>query len=614
MTHQSTRAARAYAVLLIVVLAVGPRVAGAQSPSASPTPAEASPAPAPTNATRFLRVTVPEIRSIEAAKSRRTDAQKKVSSELLDRIARAGARDDDVLVDIFGTVTEELRDAVRSVGTIIGSYPSPRSVRARVHLSGIMKLASRSDVTAIERAVQPSLNATFVDEADVAHTAAEARNTLKATGANVTIGVISDSATEENLQKAFDDTDLDPEMTSVIPEFAAAGGDEGIAIMEVIHALAPRARLVFASGAQGADHMASAIHELWSTYNCNIIVDDITYADEPPFQDGIISRAVNAASAAGVLYFSSARNSGNVRAGTSGTWEGWFEDGGPGSGAVSGRQHVFTSQDGRTRLLYDTIVKDRDSRIDLFWNDPLPNEDGSGGSVNGYNLYVVDPTTQEIIASSTTANGIPYQTCCETDKNGKPFTPRRGDRIVITRDPSAQTRYLHLDTGRDVLQIATGGTVRGHNASAAPNAFSVGAISAQGLTESFTAGSHLKIEDSSADGPRRMFFQPDGTPMNPGTRDGTVFRKPDFAAADCVDTAIDSLRPFCGTSAAAPHAAAIAALVLSAHPGMSPARVREALNASALRIGGSARDDVAGAGVVMAVAALREAARLSGSP
>ncbi len=42
----------------------------------------------------------------------------------------------------------------------------------------------------------------------------------------------------------------------------------------------------------------------------NVIVDDISYIDEPMFQDGVISQAIDAVTANGVTYFSSAGNEG----------------------------------------------------------------------------------------------------------------------------------------------------------------------------------------------------------------------------------------------------------------------------------------------------------------
>ena len=80
------------------------------------------------------------------------------------------------------------------------------------------------------------------------------------------------------------------------------------------------------------------------TAGCDIIVDDVGYFAESVFQDGqagttatnggIVTQAVKDVTAAGALYFSSAANSGNLDAGTSGTWEGDFVNGGAGSLAL----------------------------------------------------------------------------------------------------------------------------------------------------------------------------------------------------------------------------------------------------------------------------------------
>jgi hypothetical protein len=75
------------------------------------------------------------------------------------------------------------------------------------------------------------------------------------------------------------------------PDDPADGKGEGLAMAEIIHALAPDAHIVFATGYDTPARMASNIKKL-AAEGCKIIVDDITYSNESPFQDGPIGRAV----------------------------------------------------------------------------------------------------------------------------------------------------------------------------------------------------------------------------------------------------------------------------------------------------------------------------------
>lgn len=86
-------------------------------------------------------------------------------------------------------------------------------------------------------------------------------------------------------------------------------------------------------------------------------------------------------------------------------------------------------------------------------------------------------------------------------------------------------------------------------------------------------------------------------------------QKPDITAADGVSVtgAGGFPDPFYGTSAAAPHAAAIAGLILDAVPGITPTQVRTALTSSAIDIEGAGVDRDSGAGIVMAFEALQAA-------
>ena len=123
----------------------------------------------------------------------------------------------------------------------------------------------------------------------------------------------------------------------------------------------------------------------------------------------------------------------------------------------------------------------------------------------------------------------------------------------------------------------------------------------------FTGGSTNPVETFSSDGPRRIFFDANGNPITPAnfsSTGGTVRQKPDIAAADCVATATPYFNPFCGTSVAAPHAIAIAALLLQTNPSLTTSQIRSIFNLTALDIEAVGIDRNSGAGVVMADSAL----------
>ena len=85
--------------------------------------------------------------------------------------------------------------------------------------------------------------------------------------------------------------------------------DEGRAMLENIHDIAPGANLQFATAFLSELSFQQNIEALQAA-GSQIIVDDIGYADEPMFQDGLIAQGVNAVTQAGVTYFSAAGNEG----------------------------------------------------------------------------------------------------------------------------------------------------------------------------------------------------------------------------------------------------------------------------------------------------------------
>ncbi|HWQ36072.1 MAG TPA: S8 family serine peptidase [Blastocatellia bacterium] len=453
------------------------------------------------------------------------------------------------------------------------------------------KLAAFSRKTARPRA-GTALTGLVNSEGDVAHRADQVR-ALGINGTGIRIGVMSDGVDSLAAEQALGEL---PGTVTVVPG-QAGSGDEGTAMLEIVYDLAPGATLFFATAGGGLANMASNITTLaGAPYNCDIIVDDFTYRSEGVFQDDVISQAVNTVSAAGVLFFSSAGNSGNLNDGTSGVWEGDFADGGTLALLPGGNVHDFGGGVIANNL---TAAAAAGRRVALKWSDPL------GASNNDYDLYILNSTLTAVLDSSTnTQNGTqdPYET--------SNINEAVGHRLVIFRKTGAATRALHLNTNRGRLQFGTSGQVFGHNAAGAANAFSVSATNVGNAGGGvFTGGAANPVETFTSDGLRRIFFTPGGTAITPGnvlfsTNGGQVLNKPDITAADCGSTNAPGFLTFCGTSAAAPHAAAVAALVWSFNPALTPAQVRTALQNSALDIEANGYDRDAGFGIVMALQAV----------
>jgi hypothetical protein len=469
----------------------------------------------------------------------------------------------------------------------------------------VQRLSELSQVVQRLAAVPGQSNTGSVtSEGDIAHGAALARATYGVDGTGVKIGVLSDSY--DNLKGAATDIangDLPPEgvILAGSGDLRFGGVDEGRAMLQIIHDLAPGAQLYFATAFKSEEDFANNIRALRAA-GCDIIVDDVIYLNEPVFQDGIIAQAVNDVTTSGALYFSAAGNEGNKNDNTSGLWEGNFVDGGPAPLRLPGQVHSFgsdSSSDPNSSPSLSNRLTDESGPITLQWSDPI------GQSANDYDIYVLNSEGTAVIGSSDDIQ----------DGNDDPFeivNPQRLNSQAIVVQYSGQPRFLNLNTNRGRLAINTRGQVWGH--AAAVNAISVAAVNAQGVTSPFVGGAANPVETFSSDGPRRIFYKADGTPITPDNfldGGGVVRPKPNIAAADGVMTTLPSntgLNPFFGTSAAAPHAAAVAALLKSFRPSLTPAQTRIILNQTALDIEATGVDQDSGHGIVMADRALQRAA------
>jgi hypothetical protein len=580
-----------------------------------------------------------QIQQVYAFKATFTPAEQKMSSNLVlaSRIAQgkslgalakfyvAPPKDQTgmVLVDVLGYATPGLLGSANIAGIdqVGGSKPvtnyQSTHLRAHVDVKNLAALAANPDVTNLREATGYIHNVGSVTSQGYV---TEGANKVVATGVNgtgVRVGVLSDSALPARVAALIATGDLPPDVV-IVPGQAGptTGTNEGTAMMEIVHDLAPGAKLFFATADNGTASFAANIETLRFTYHCDIIVDDVSYFAESVFQDGPIAQAVNAVTADGALYFSSAANSGNLDSGSSGTWEGDFTPSGYALDTTKGLLSINNFGTPTSPSIVDELTSAPSSGVWLHWADP------NGGSTNDYDLFIFDNTGSTLKAFSAgaqTGTQDPLEYVYPECSYGG-YCPAAGDLIVVTLAPGSMPRAIHIDTERATLAIGTNGATFGHNAGA--STFSLGAVYFNAEftgAKLFTGGASDPIEFFSSDGPRKVFYNPDGTPITPGnylfaTQGGVTLIKPDAAATDGVSTATPGFKPFFGTSAAAPHAAAIAALVKSASPTLTNVQLRQALTSSALDIMAPGIDEDSGYGIVMAPAAVAAGRALAAAP
>lgn len=499
----------------------------------------------------------------------------------------------------------------------------------------------------------------------------------------------------------------------VIEDFPG-GTDEGRAMLQIVHDLAPGAALAFATANSGQVGFGNNIRALASA-GCDVIVDDVAYFAEPMFSDGIVARAVDDVVAQGKSYFSSAGNEPSTQA-----YQGLFKADGLGAapgGTIPGTNCVLPSSDDLDPAAYAggfhnfssngtddavSVAITTQTLLDLQWDDPyditpvtlgpiiftatgtvsaetpevnipftatagqrvsiFADADPTNGNPipdliitlidpNGHIVAVQDNTTvpEQLVtflpvsgtytisisgfqgatgdfalqvnsatgASNMTSDfnillftGSGQFITASTENNlatGRPLeliglTGTGTIQVVFARantpppspQPSSILRCIFFDSGRLLEHYSfKTPTMFGHNSAAGANGVAAYAFYAPFVPESF-----------SSPGPVMIYFDQN----NQRLATPEVRLKPEMAAMDGANTTFfvsdasqdaDTFPNFFGTSAAAPHAAAIAALVLQAHGGpgsVSPPQMRAVLQKSAFlhdldpgAAGGSAR-------------------------
>lgn len=388
------------------------------------------------------------------------------------------------------------------------------------------------------------------------------RSELGYTGKGIKIGVISDGVDNRADSQATGDLPATINMHPTMP----GSDDEGTAMLEIIHDLAPDAELYFCGPGTSAE-MVECMN-WFVAQGCHVAVDDLGYYGEPYFADGLIAQGAANVVQQGLVYVSACGNDNKKH------YQGNFNP-----STVNTGYHNFGTDD-----VLEIEASD-DFRVILQWSDPMQ------ASANDYDLKLLQQVgdSWEIVESSEFIQ--------DGDDNPFEYVFYNTSGIYgvgIEKRTSAQPRELELFllgsayiTDQDRVD---GDAIFGHPA--VESVISVGAINADDPSTIAYYSSH---------GPSTIY-----TDFTLQTR---VERQSlDGAGIAGVETKTGQLgyfsNPFYGTSASAPHIAAVAALMLEANPALTPAQVSQALQNTATDMGTVGYDTTYGAGLFDAYAAV----------
>ena len=423
-------------------------------------------------------------------------------------------------------------------------------------------------------------------EGDTVMRADLVRTTLDVTGKGVKVGIIADSLCDPATSSTSGD--LPATITIVNGQDGCADPDprdEGRALAEIIHDLAPGADLLFRTGFPTSLDFIAAVRELTAA-GAQVIVDDIGFFNEPVFEEGPVAQAVRQAIQQGVVFVSAAGNDAQRH------YQGLFTEFAPNDGAPRVNLHDFGGGDTRLDL---RIAANATVGIFLQWANPF---DGSANTAD-YDLLLVDAAGNTLAISNDNqlnTQGPPLEDMAFTNTTGRSITVG----VMVNRVAGPALPFsLNFNTFGPVTVLkhnVASSSIFGHPC--VREVIAVGAVDVQST-------GFGTLEDFSAQGPCELFF-----PTH-------EFRtKPDVAAADGVSTSLPDFTPFFGTSAAAPHVAAVAALLVEAGgPGaVSNTRIANVLRLAAADRGTPGVDNSFGYGVVDALTAVQALRAATNAP
>ncbi len=497
----------------------------------------------------------------------------------------------------YGLV-QELNDPTNNL--INGTFP----------IVNLLSLNQLPTLLVSARPIYPALrNAGLItSQGDTALRSFRARDVFDVDGQGIKIGVLSDSYNTKLGNPAADDvlrgdlpgvTNPDhPTPVQVLQDYPfGTRSDEGRAMLQIVHDVAPGATLAFRTGFVGALDFAKGIRDLEQA-GCDVIVDDISYISEPCFRDGVVAQAVDAVKALGVTYFSAAGNFGTN------SWQGTFAPVAAPAGVV-GQAHNFASGfGGGTDILQSIKLYEGEYTVVLQWDD------GTGGTTTNsdFDIYLAGTSGNLLFGfNRMNVGGDPIEIL--------PFTVTADSvlsNFMIVRETGSAPATLKYVVYRGLLKINEYSGLTASTISGQANAAGAIAVGAVLYTNTPEYGNQTPTAAS--------FSSRGGTLVN-----GVNRSKPDLCAPNGVNTSVDlggvnydgDLFPnFFGTSAAAPHVAGAAALVMQARTKyygntLTPDQVKGVLQNAARDMYTPGYDVASGAGLVLVDSALKHMANPS---
>ncbi len=469
----------------------------------------------------------------------------------------------------------------------------------------------------------PVTGATGVlSQGDFAQRSDIARSTYGVTGKGIKVGILSDSFdtdTTTSIRAAQDikSGDLPAGGVQVLQD-ALDGTDEGRGMAQIVHDVAPGADLAFATAFLGGEAgFANNIRRL-ANVGSRVIVDDVSYFAEPVYSDGIISQAIDKVTSQGVAYFTSAGNAADEAFETK--WKGGgqliYRDS---RGQVAYQGEMLNYAPSGTDTMRRVVIPPGGYTYTwLQWDDPFASSTANRrGARTDLDLLVMDANGNLIepnpglgIYSISNDNNIgadPIEIIYIENNTRQAQTVN----VVVTRfGGPAPTRVQMREYGDASAQeyITNSPTATGHANSrsgagvAAARFYRTPAYGVNpALPESFTSlGGSPILYDINGNRVSQMRQQPRFTaPQGANT---TFFGQVYFGNGSTIDG--DTYPNFFGTSAAAPHAAGVAALMLQAKPSLGPAEIIAALANTAADMNTRGFDNLTGTGLIRADAAV----------